>query len=163
MASGEPNFYAYVSDSNSWIDPFGLSGIFNSTVWSATKTNGTGNTYKVFQQNIDFDLIDKKGRTNLTRMSDGLAPIGSDGKSVNLHHSKQQGHGPLFELSSSTHTKYGHSNALHPYRVTPNADGTKFNPFDPVDRDAFDVDRGEYWKNRAEVEKARRAKLKGYH
>ncbi|EWH11456.1 core protein [Cellulophaga geojensis KL-A] len=25
MASGEPNFYAYVSDSNSWVDPLGLS------------------------------------------------------------------------------------------------------------------------------------------
>ncbi|EWH11465.1 hypothetical protein KLA_15750 [Cellulophaga geojensis KL-A] len=26
MASGEPNFYAYVSDSNSWVDVFGLNG-----------------------------------------------------------------------------------------------------------------------------------------
>ncbi|MDO6855319.1 RHS repeat-associated core domain-containing protein [Cellulophaga lytica] len=25
LASGEPNFYAYVSDSNSWVDPLGLS------------------------------------------------------------------------------------------------------------------------------------------
>ena len=25
MASGEPNFYAYVSDSNSWVDVFGLA------------------------------------------------------------------------------------------------------------------------------------------
>ena len=25
MASGEPNFYAYVSDSNSWVDVFGLN------------------------------------------------------------------------------------------------------------------------------------------
>ncbi|APU09439.1 hypothetical protein A5M85_03820 [Cellulophaga lytica] len=34
MASGEPNFYAYVSDSNSWVDVFGLVGepiIFHST------------------------------------------------------------------------------------------------------------------------------------
>jgi RHS repeat-associated protein len=27
LHSGEPNFYAYVHDSNSWIDPFGLTGI----------------------------------------------------------------------------------------------------------------------------------------
>ncbi|WP_084470761.1 RHS repeat-associated core domain-containing protein [Cellulophaga geojensis] len=26
LASGEPNFYAYVSDSNSWVDVFGLNG-----------------------------------------------------------------------------------------------------------------------------------------
>ncbi|MGG6229999.1 RHS repeat-associated core domain-containing protein [Tenacibaculum sp. SDUM215027] len=162
LQSGEPNLYAYVNDSNSLVDIFGLSSIFpTSTVWTAPST-GTGNTYKVFQQGIDFDAVDSKGRTNLERMSKGNAPLGSDGKSINLHHSKQQGHGPLFEVTNDVHTKHGHTNALHPYRVTPNADGTKFNPFDPVQRKPFEnVDRPNYWKDRARAEQARRAQLKG--
>jgi uncharacterized protein RhaS with RHS repeats len=28
LKSGEPNFYAYVFDSNSWVDPFGLASEF---------------------------------------------------------------------------------------------------------------------------------------
>ncbi|MCL5247590.1 RHS repeat-associated core domain-containing protein [Cellulophaga sp. 20_2_10] len=33
LASGEPNFYAYVRDSNSWTDPFGLTGIVYLRTW----------------------------------------------------------------------------------------------------------------------------------
>lgn len=91
-------------------------------------------------------------------MSKGLAPIDSGGKSMNLHHSKQKGHGPLFELSEGTHTKYDHTNTLHPHRVTPNPDGTKFNPYYPVNRKKFErIDRPSYWKDRVRSEKARRA------
>lgn len=55
--------------------------------------------YTVYQQNIDWDKIDKKGRTNLERALKGIAPLGDDGKSINLHHSKQDARGSLFELS----------------------------------------------------------------
>ena len=107
MAGNNPNFYAYVSDSNSWIDVLGLNPIFpTSTIWTATSLKGTGNTYKIFQQDIDFDIIDDKGRTNLDRMSKGCAPLGKDGNPMNLHHSKQKGHGPLFEMTNDTHKKY---------------------------------------------------------
>ena len=148
-----PNFYAYTHDSNIWIDPFGLD-IFSVIDWTAPDPSkgGTGYTYKIFQQDVNWDLIDSKGRTNLDWALGGLAPIGADGKSINLHHSKQQANGPLFELSATSHQQYGHTNALHPYRVTPNPDGTKFNPYDPVDRKVFDVDRKQYWKDRANAE-----------
>jgi len=33
LLSGEPNFYAYVKDSNSWVDPFGLTGIVYLRTW----------------------------------------------------------------------------------------------------------------------------------
>lgn len=33
LSSGEPNFYAYVPDSNNWIDPFGLT----LTEWNITR------------------------------------------------------------------------------------------------------------------------------
>ncbi|MCL5247596.1 AHH domain-containing protein [Cellulophaga sp. 20_2_10] len=38
LASGEPNFYAYVSDSNSWVDVFGL----NSTALANSMKAATG-------------------------------------------------------------------------------------------------------------------------
>ena len=40
MASGEPNFYAYVSDSNSWVDVFGLTpGIITYPITGATSSH----------------------------------------------------------------------------------------------------------------------------
>lgn len=154
LMGNNPNFYAYVTDNNSLIDVFGCN-MFNPITWTAP-SSGTGNTYKVFQQDIDWDLVDSKGRTNLQRAAKGNAPLGADGKSINLHHSKQNGKGPLFEVSDTIHKKYDRSNALHPYKV----DGSGKHPHFPVDRDAFDLDRGNYWRSRARKEKARRAKIK---
>ena len=54
------------------------------------------------------------------------------------------GHGPLFEISGPAHLGVNNNNgrlALHPH--------TGKNPFDPVDRKAFDVDRKAYWIERA--------------
>lgn len=69
-----------------------------------------------------------------------------NGKKVqlNLHHSRQDGRGSLFEVSNVTHrAKKGKgAEALHPY-------GNKQHPDYPVDRDAFDVDRNQYWIERA--------------
>jgi RHS repeat-associated protein len=156
LRSDEPNFYSYVPDTSTWTDIFGLTGFFNPIIWTAPST-GTGNTYRIYQQDVDWDKIDPKtGKTNLELATKGRAPIGSDGKSINLHHSKQRASGPLFEISGGVHTKYGHTNALHPYRVTP-VNGSKLNPFDPVDRKLFDTDREAYWKHRAGQEKLRRA------
>lgn len=150
--------YSYVANSTIWVDPFGLTGVFGSTtIWTATSPKGTGNTYKIFQQNIDFDIIDDKGRTNLDRMSKGRVPLGKDGKPMNLHHSKQKGHGPLFEMTDEVHKTYDRTNALHPYKVS----GEGQNPYDPVNRKAFDNDRTNYWKDRARQEKAKRARLNG--
>ena len=61
--------------------------------------------------------------------------------------------GPLFELSRSTHEKYGYSNALHPHKV----ENGSAHPDNPVDRDKFGVDREDYWKSRATEERNRRA------
>ncbi|PTD14153.1 DUF6531 domain-containing protein [Flavobacterium columnare] len=155
LEGNNPTMYGYVHDSNTGVDIFGLD-TFSPIQWTAP-TSGTGNNYTVYQQNIDWDRVDDKGRTNLQRASKGTAPLGNDGKSINLHHSKQNAQGPLFEVSDSMHKKYDRSNALHPYKV----DGTGQHPHFPVDRDAFDTDRGAYWRHRAKAEKARRkAKLK---
>src|SRR5699024_12425421 len=46
------------------------------------------NNVKIYQRNdiIDPNKKDAVGRTNLDRMNKGLAPLGPDGKSINLHH-----------------------------------------------------------------------------
>lgn len=149
-----PNFYAYAHDPNSWVDLFGCS-IFNPIAWTAP-SSGTGLDYKVYQQQINWDLpLTTKGggtETNLDRALRGEVPfVVKNGRyeKINLHHSKQSSKGPLFELSKSTHDRYYGSNALHPH--LPNK-----NPLNPVDRALFDVDREAYWISRAEtVQKSR--------
>lgn len=146
--AGGLNVYAYVHDSNGWIDPLGLRGFFTRSIFNAP----SGNTHTVYQQKIDWDLpsTGKGGitETNLDRALRGDAPfVVKNGKysQINPHHSKQNAKGSLFELSSATYQKYYGSNALHPY--LPNA-----HPDNPVNRDLFKIDREAYWKQRAEVE-----------
>lgn len=110
--------------------------------------------YTVYQQNIDWNKIDKKGRTNLERALKGIAPLGDDGKSINLHHSKQDARGSLFELSKTIHNKYDRTNALHPYKVN----GLGKHPFYAVDRKLFGKDRKQYWIDRAKAEIRNRKK-----
>lgn len=62
---------------------------------------------RVYQRNdIDFDYRDATGRTNLQRMKNGDAPIGSDGRPVQLHHVLQKESGPMAEVREVTHTEY---------------------------------------------------------
>jgi len=92
---------------------------------SKSGTTSTGYTYwsksiqfdgnKVYQRN---DLFDPKqvsswkrnGKTvtgtNIERMAAGNAPIGYDGKSVNLHHLLQTPDGSIVEVSNSFHKQY---------------------------------------------------------
>ena len=153
---GGSNVFQYAPNPIGWIDPWGLNR-FTKTTWQAPK-RGTNQNYTVFQQPIDWDMVDDKGRTNLQRTARGRAPLGSDGLPLNLHHSNQDSRGALFEVTESTHRKYGYTNALHPYKV----DGTGQHPHFPVDRDAFDKDREKYWRERGKAErKRRRAAAKG--
>nr|WP_256586923.1 RHS repeat-associated core domain-containing protein [Pseudomonas sp. Irchel 3E19] len=116
------------------------------TTWKASG-KGTGNEYKVFQQDIDWSL-EHKGVSNLDRAKDGGAPyIMKDGvpQQLQLHHSRQNGKGPLFELSRKTHltTLKGRGReAVHPY-------GHSQHPEQPVDRELFKKEVPQYWKDRA--------------
>ncbi|QMT36458.1 DUF6531 domain-containing protein [Neisseria wadsworthii] len=147
---GGDNLYTFAPNITAWIDPWGLNR-FSRSIWQAP-SRGTGQQYVVFQQGINWDQVDNKGRTNLERASKGIAPLGPDGRSINLHHSKQDGRGPLFELSGTSHSKFDRSNALHPYKV----DGTGKHPHHPVDRKSFGRDRRQYWIDRAKAERRRR-------
>ncbi|WP_303393880.1 HNH/ENDO VII family nuclease, partial [Lonsdalea iberica] len=144
----------YVHNPLTWVDPFGLSGFFTPSKFDAP----SGNSHTVYQQAIDWDLpVNTRNgvKTNLDIALDGGSPfVVKNGKysQINLHHSKQNGLGSLFELSSDTHQKYRYTNALHPH--LPNA-----HPDNPVDRELFNTDRDAYWKQRANEELKRRESI----
>ena len=149
--AGGDNLYGYAPNPMVWLDPFGLKGFFAPCKFKAP----SGKEHTVYQQDINWDLpVNTRNgvKTNLEIASEGGSPfVVKNGKysQLNLHHSKQNTNGSLFELSADTHQAYYGSNALHPH--LPNA-----HPINPVDRDSFNVDRGEYWRQRAAQEKSRR-------
>jgi hypothetical protein len=123
-----------------------LQYLSRESFWTAP-SSGTGYQYRVFQQDIDWTLS-VGGRTNLELARSGNAPyVRKNGTlvEVNLHHSRQSGIGPLFELSRPTHlnvTNLSGRLAVHPF--TP-----RQNPYFPVQRDAFRTDMRQYWMDRA--------------
>lgn len=87
---------------------------------------------------IDPARLDDKGRTNVERMRDGVAPIGPDGKSINLHHTTQRNDGALAETTQTFHKD--NSKVIH---INPNTTPSG------IDRPAFDAFRRRYWKERS--------------
>ncbi|WP_447957866.1 HNH/ENDO VII family nuclease [Vreelandella sp. EE7] len=83
------------------------------------------------------------GWTNVDLMRQGYAPIGSDGKQMNLHHILGQESGPMVELTTTTHQNF--SRQLHGLIE----DGRSFRN-DPVLNRQYNKFRGEWWKKRAE-------------
>ena len=98
--------------------------------------NGT----KVYQRNdiIDPGRVDKMGRTNIERMEQGLAPLGLDGKSVNLHHMTQTNDSAIAEVTQTFHQQ--NKGVIH---INPNTIPSG------IDRSTFNSWRKSYWKNRA--------------
>ncbi len=95
---------------------------------------------KVYQRDdiIDPQRIDNGGRTNVQRMEEGVAPIGTDGKSVNLHHMIQTNDSAIAEVTRDFHQK--NTKVLH---INPNSIPSGIN------RQAFDAWKRSYWRNRA--------------
>ncbi|MCK4261290.1 MAG: hypothetical protein KAX49_20130, partial [Halanaerobiales bacterium] len=95
---------------------------------------------KVYKRNdlIDPILIDKRGRTNLQRMQKGLAPIGPDGNSINLHHMIQTSDSSIAELTQTFHKQ--NSSVIHiNSNIIPSG----------INRSEFNSWKRAYWKNRA--------------
>ena len=103
-----------------------------------TRTTFGGN--RVYQRSdlIDPAAVDKLGRTNLERMQSGIAPLGPDGRSINLHHLTQRPNGAIAEITATMHQT--NSRVLH---INPNTVPSG------IDRGAFDAWRRSYWKTRA--------------
>ncbi|WP_413208513.1 HNH/ENDO VII family nuclease, partial [Rhodospirillum sp. A1_3_36] len=106
--------------------------------WSSDPIEFSGN--RVYQRNdlINPAMIDPKtGKTNLELMQSGRAPLGPDGKSINLHHLTQQQNGAIAEVTQTLHGS-NHS-VLHMPNNVPSGIG----------RAQFKSWRKNYWKNRA--------------
>lgn len=99
---------------------------------------------RVYQRNdIDFNYCDPEtGRTNLQLMKSGKAPIGNDGKPVQLHHVFQKEGGPMAEVREVTHQKY--KRALHGLIGR----GNSFRNNNDLDRQ-YNNFRKKYWRWRA--------------
>lgn len=124
-------------------------------LFKKSKVNGR----TVYQRKIDLDKVIKRKNirtgeeiveTNAERLKKGMPPyIRKNGRDepIELHHSRQNDKGSLFELSKSTHrikNKKKGANALHPY-------GHKKHPHNPVSKDRtknFDKERELYYKQR---------------
>ena len=111
----------------------------NKTEISLLKT-GKFSIYKghivVKRQVFDPLAKDALGRTNIERMKLGLAPIGRDGKPVELHHLEQDANGIIVEVLSSEHKKY--YKELHYHKTV-----------SEIDRNSFNQWKKNYWKERA--------------
>ena len=77
------------------------------------------------------------GTTSVANMKSGKAPMGKDGKVVELHHLQQKEDGILIELTYTEHKE--NSKALHSYKTKSEIDRIKFANF-----------KKKYWKARAE-------------
>ncbi|WP_208436693.1 DUF637 domain-containing protein, partial [Bartonella tribocorum] len=106
-----------------------------------------GQTNKVYQRDDLFDpdkmvkwRVNKKDvwGTNVERMRARRAPIGFDGRPVELHHLSQTPEGPIAEMSYEFHKKYTsviHNNPQKHQSL--------------IERKKFEKQREEYWKERA--------------
>lgn len=104
---------------------------------------------RVYQRNdIDFDYVDPlSGLTNLEIMKTGHAPIGNDGKPIQLHHVIQKESGPMVEVREMIHEEY--HRILHGLVDS----GSGFRNDEILDRQYANFKR-KYWRWRArEVEK----------
>jgi len=99
-----------------------------------------GKTVTMDNSTFDPNFVDpKSGLTNMERAKQGLAPIGKDGKPVNIHHVDQTNIGPVKEITATQHQqnyKELHTNIGQ----SPSQ----------IDRNDFNKWRKDYWKWRAD-------------
>ena len=75
----------------------------------------------------------KKNKNNINLLVKGNAPIGIDGKKIELHHLKQKNNGLLIETSHTFHKKY--HKELHPLKKS------------EIDRKSFNKFRKKYYES----------------
>lgn len=88
----------------------------------------------LIKENIDLNLVDEMGRTNLERMSKGLSPLDKNGHSYELHHIGQNNDATLAVLTREEHD----SKFLH-----------GFKEISEIDRKAFRKQRKQFWMTMA--------------
>ncbi|WP_394003236.1 hemagglutinin repeat-containing protein [Luteimonas sp. WGS1318] len=113
--------------------------------WTSDPVNFGGN--KVYQRNDLFDpglqtTWIEGGKsvtgTNIERMASGRAPMGTDGKFVNLHHMTQSQDGPLAEMTQTFHRINSRTIHINPSSIPSG-----------INLSQFDAWKARYWKDRA--------------
>lgn len=104
------------------------------------KEGEVGDKTALTRIDINLEQKDEKGRTNLERMELGLAPLDSNGESLELHHVGQKLDSPIAELTFDQHRGKGNDSILHDKTIESetHAEGTN-----------WDTERQNYWKSRA--------------
>lgn len=97
------------------------------------KSTMVGNKSALIKTDIDLTRIDAKGRSNLERMKQGLAPLDSDGISFELHHVGQKKDGTLAILTQAEHD----NPVIHGFLKRTEAHGAGNN---------WDAERQAFWK-----------------
>nr|WP_284821349.1 HNH/ENDO VII family nuclease [Corynebacterium macclintockiae] len=125
----------YVDHAAHWVDVLGPVG---KEVYKSAPGH-------VFAPHKQLRTMGGGTETNLDRMARGKAPIGHDGKFVNLHHIGQSDSSTLVELTVTRHSQ--NRAQLHIFHGLSRNDCPK--DVVPVDRSAFDAWREQYWIERA--------------
>ncbi|MBE5845777.1 MAG: hypothetical protein E7302_16735 [Butyrivibrio sp.] len=102
------------------------------------KSTMVGNKSALVRTDIDLMRVDSKGRTNLERMRQGLAPQDSTGASYQLHHVGQKKDGTLAILSEAEHK----NPSIHGFLERTEAHGPDSN---------WDAERQAFWKAYAAI------------
>jgi hypothetical protein len=89
----------------------------------------------LIRTDIDLKHMDEFGLSNMERMKRGLAPIGSDGKPIQLHHVRQKNDGILAELTEAEH--HVHFDTLHDRTLA-----------SEINRELFRKEREAHWMAR---------------
>ena len=90
----------------------------------------------LIRSDIDLNLVDELGRTNLQRMSVGLSPLDANGMSYELHHIGQNADATLAILTQAEHDNA----ALHGFKA-----------ISEIDRLQFAKQRKLFWKAMAKL------------
>ncbi len=102
------------------------------------KSTFVNNRSALIKTDIDLTRVDAKGRTNLERMQQGLAPQDSNGVSYELHHVGQKKDGTLAILSQTEHD----NPAIHGFLEKTEAHAAGNN---------WDAERQAFWKAFAKI------------
>ncbi len=90
---------------------------------------------------IDLDFVDEMGRTNLTRMQQGLAALDpATGEAYQLHHIGQKMDSTLSILTEAEHMQNGNNQIWHLFGET-----------SKIDRKVFNKQRANFWKYMADL------------
>lgn len=100
------------------------------------KTQMINGKTALVRSDIDLNITDDLGRTNLQRMKDGLSPLDSNGGKFELHHIGQESDATLAILTEAEHD----NSVLHGFKT-----------ISEINRKKFKKIREEFWKEMARL------------